>query len=319
MLRRSEGRMDVILQNHSTYPDADHAMSQRPGSLDKRESEERLAAVLREQAEAGLDVITDGWPDPFARLAAGLEGVRVGERAGLLDTGQRYCRPVVTGAVRRPRPILSSDFIRASAMSKLPLKPVLPGPYTLARFSRIESAPYTGVGGLAEVFSQVLAAEVQDLQRAGARYIQIQEPAILAYPADIRLLRSLLEPLWSARGAAELIVATDCGDAAPLYAQLNSLPADIVALDCTRSQSLRDLVAATGASKVLALGLVDGGADALEDPGTLARQAELMLKRYVLDRVHLLPACGFHGLPRATARAKLAVLHHVRELVHLAG
>ncbi len=310
--------MEVVLQNHSSYPDIDQTSPQRPGPKDTPGADEKLAVVLRDQAEAGLDVVTDGWPDPMARIAAGLQGVRVGERSQLFDTGQVCCQPIVTGTVRRPRPILSPDFIHASQMSALPVQPVLPGPYTLARFSRIESAPYAHVAGLAEAFSQALAAEVQDLQRAGARYIQIQEPAILTYPSDIRLLRSLLEPLWNARGAAELIVATFCGDAAPLYAQLNSLPADIVALDCTRGQRLPDLIGATGASKILALGLIDAGRDEIEAASAVARQAELILKRYVLDRVHLLPSCGLHNLPRLTARAKLGVLSRARELVHLA-
>ncbi len=311
--------MEVILQNHSSYPDIAPSFPQRSDPGDNQAPDERLAAVLRDQAEAGLDVITDGRSDPIGRLAAGLDGIRVGELTRLFDSGQLFRQPIVTGIVRRPRAIWLPDFMRASQLARLPLKPVLPGPYTLARVSRIESGPYGGIAGLAEAFSQALAAEVQDLQRAGARYIQIQEPAILAHPGDIRLLRSLLEPLWNARGSAELIVAVDRGDATLLYAQLNSLPADIVALDCTRSQSLRDLLAATGASKILALGLVDGSIDTIEEPSAVVRQAELILRRYVLERVHLLPSCGLHRLPHTAARAKLDVLRRARELLHLIG
>jgi 5-methyltetrahydropteroyltriglutamate--homocysteine methyltransferase len=222
---------------------------------------------------------------------------------------------VITASLRRPRSILRDDFVYASHVSRLPVKPVLPGPYTLARLSAIESGPYADVAGLAHAFSEILAAEVYDLGQAGARYIQIDEPAILSHSADIRLLRQLLEPLWSARGGAELVVATYGGDAEPLYAQLNSLPADILALDFLASPRLAALIAATGASKVLALGLIDGCHPRLEEASAVARQVDTILKRYVLDSLHLLPSCGLQGLPRDSARAKLELLGHVRELL----
>ena len=151
--------------------------------------------------------------------------------------------------------------------------------------------------------------------RAGARMIQIEEPAILAHPEDIRLLRQLLEPLWAVRGAAQLVVATYFGDAEPLYAQLNSLPADIIALDLTYSPRLAATVAATGASKTLALGIIDGRNTRLEHADSVARQVDALLQHYTLETVHLLPSCGLEYLPRDCARAKLALLAQVRRVI----
>jgi methionine synthase II (cobalamin-independent) len=44
----------------------------------------------------------------------------------------------------------------------------------------------------------------------------------------------------------------------------------------------------------------------------VARQVETILKRYVLDSLHLLPSCGLQDLPRHSARAKLELLGRVR-------
>jgi 5-methyltetrahydropteroyltriglutamate--homocysteine methyltransferase len=137
----------------------------------------------------------------------------------------------------------------------------------------------------------------------------------LQHPEDIRLLRQLLEPLWAARGPAQLAVATYFGDAEPLYAQLNSLPADILALDFTYSPRLADTIAATGSSKLLALGLVDGRNTRREDANDVARQVDALLQHYTLDAVHLLPSCGLEYLPRDRARGKLELLAHVRRLL----
>src|SRR5262249_30381352 len=142
-----------------------------------------------------------------------------------------------------------------------------------------------------------------------------EEPALLSHPHDIRMARQLLEPLWAARGSAQLALAVYFGDAEPLYAQLNSLPADMLVLDFTYSPSLIDTIAATGTSKLLAVGLIDGRNTRLEDPARIARQVDRLLRRYSLDTVHLVPSCGLEYLPHERARAKLALLAQVRALL----
>jgi 5-methyltetrahydropteroyltriglutamate--homocysteine methyltransferase len=304
--------MKLILQNHSSYPGLGANADSQPRPPDQRAL---IAEVLHEQEQTGIDVVTDGqigWHDPISHIAGAIAGVRLGGLVRYFGTGCSVRQPMITAALQRPGSILRDDFVYASQVSRLPVKPVLTGPYTLARLSVIECGPYADVAHLAHAFSEILAAEVHDLAQAGARYIQIEEPAILSHPADIRLLRQLLEPLWSARGSAELVVATYGGDAEPLYAQLNSLPADILALDFPDSPKLADLIAATGASKVLALGLIDGRSPRIEDAGAVARQVDRIVKRYVLDSLHLLPSCGLRDVPRDSARAKLELLGGVR-------
>jgi 5-methyltetrahydropteroyltriglutamate--homocysteine methyltransferase len=309
MLAALRRHMEVVLQNHSSYP--------RPLSIDET-PQQLMLDVLRDQEEAGLDMITDGqihWADPIAHIMHALDGVRLDDVSHDPHMEMRARRPVITAPVRRRAPIVHDDFVRASAAARAPVKPVLTGPYTLARASLIEAGVYRDWIDLAHALSGVLAAEVRDLAQAGARMIQVEEPAILAHPDDFRLLRQLLEPLWAARGAAQLLVATYRGDAAPLYAQLHSLPADIVAFDLASDPQLRQVIADTGGSQLLALGVVDGRNPQLEDPSTIARSVEAMLKHYVLDQVHLLPSCGLASLRRECARAKLGLLATARQLM----
>jgi 5-methyltetrahydropteroyltriglutamate--homocysteine methyltransferase len=167
---------------------------------------------------------------------------------------------------------------------------------------------------LAEDLSHLLAGEVSDLARAGAKLIQVDEPCILRHPDDIRLLRDLLEPLKVAAGdTCELMVCTYFGDAASLYAQLNSLPADIVALDLTAGGRLADVLADTGSGKILALGVTNGRSTGMEDVYLLTHLLERILHRYVHDVVFLQPSCGLALLPPSRARAKLALLASIRD------
>jgi 5-methyltetrahydropteroyltriglutamate--homocysteine methyltransferase len=326
--------MECLLHNHSSYPRIGdkpgqqrlrraHAAHER-GEMDTAEFTviERgvVDDVIHEQEHAGVEVVTDGqirWSDPISTVMSALQGVRINGLLRYFDTNFYFRQPVVTGPVRRCGSILLDDFTVARRAAGRQVKAVLPGPYTLARLSVIASGPYRDVAALAYALSEVLVAEVRDLAAAGAQFIQIEEPAILSQPRDIRLLRQLLEPLWEARGSAQLLVATYFGDAEPLYAQLNSLPADGIVLDCTYSPKLLEVIAATGASTPLGLGLVDGRTTRLESPQQVARQIETLLRRYALDCLHLLPSCGLEHLPRDSARAKLALLADIREQVHL--
>jgi 5-methyltetrahydropteroyltriglutamate--homocysteine methyltransferase len=324
--------MEFVVHNHSSYPRAGETeAAQRlrrahtawecgditAADLEAAERVE-MTAIVREQIEAGADVVTDGqvrWDDPVSGVMRAFDGVRLDGLRRYFDTNFYVRQPVVTGRVRRRGPIAVGDFRQASAVSQRPVKVALPGPYTLARLSVLDNATYDGVPALAAALSEGLAAEMADLAAAGATLVQIEEPAILAHPGDIRLLRELLEPLWAARGAAQLVVATYFADAEPLYAQLNSLPADVLALDLSSSPHLLATIAATGASKTLALGLVNGRTARVEHPADIARQVETALHRYTLDAVHLMPSCGLEHVPRATARAKLHALAAARRLL----
>ena len=319
--------MKLLLQSHSTYPreDACSAAAYDPATFPAATAvssahgsrREAIEDAVREQERLGLDVLTNGqpvWWEPLSSAAPAVDGVRVDSLGDWSQPG--YCPQLsVTGRLRRRCPLTLDDFLTARDATERPVKPVLPGPYTLARACVTRSELYPTFADLAFAWSDIFAAEVADLAGAGASVIQIEEPAILSHPSDMRLLRRLLEPLWAARGAAQLVLATYLGDATPLYAQLNSLPVDILALDLPSSAGLGELIAETGASKELALGVVDGRDPQLEHPTVLARSVEKTLKRYALEAVHLLPSCGLHHLPRERARRKLALLAETRQLL----
>jgi 5-methyltetrahydropteroyltriglutamate--homocysteine methyltransferase len=324
--------MEILLHNHSSYPRIGDAAGQQRlrrahaarerGELDAA----GLAAVecavideiIHEEEAAGVDIVTDGqvrWSDPVAHLMAPLEGVRSNGLLRYFDTNCYFRQPVVSGPLRRPAPITCGDFARARLASRRTAKPVLTGPYTLARLSLDQGSPYGTLVAMAEALGEVLAGEVRDLSAAGAEVVQIDEPSILQHPHDIRLLRQVMEPIWAARGAAQIALATYFGDAEPLYAQLNSVPADIIILDFTYGPRLGGVIRSSGASKVLGVGLVDGRNTRMEDPQALAAQVESLLLRYPFETLHLLPSCGLEYLPRECARHKLELLARVRALL----
>lgn len=322
--------MEILLANHSSYPRIGNSAHQQRlrraqaaherGEIDDAAlvvvERSVIAEVVAEQAATGIDLVTDGqvrWPDPVSHLMAPLPGVRLNGLLRFFDTNFYYRQPVITGRLARHCAGLAADFRHACSASSRPLKPVLTGPYTLARLSVIATDAYAHFQDLAVDLSTIIAAEVRELAEQGAAVIQIDEPAIcMGHADDIRLLRQLFEPIYEARGEAQIAIATYFADADPFYPQLNSVAADIVALDLSTTTALDQTIASAGAAKILALGVVDGRDSRLEDPQAVARRLERLLRRYTIEAVYLQPSCGLEFLPRDRARAKLERLVAIR-------
>jgi 5-methyltetrahydropteroyltriglutamate--homocysteine methyltransferase len=301
-------RMRLLAANHSSLPPPPE---RGPGSPRMPED---LRRAIQLQQEAGLDVVTDGqtgWSEGASRLLHGVQGVRFAapSRSG---TTMEAPEAVIEGKLRPCGAHLAAAYRRAAEVSAVTVKAVLPGPYSLARRCRIATTAYADVAALARDLSVVLAEEIRELVRAGARIVQVDEPEILHFPGDVRLLREVLEPLHVACRDALLFVSTFGGDAAPLYAQLGSLPGEGIALDCAAADGVVEAIAAAGSGKVLALGLVDGGRAAVENVAALVETIARVRHRYVHESLYLQPSCGMSGLPWEVARRKLEVLVEAR-------
>jgi len=293
--------MKLLVANHSGYP------------------ADSTAAALRAQEESGADIVTDGmvhWVDPLSSPAIRLAGVRLGKSVELGGIAGRCRVPVIEARLRRRRSLVTGDFVTASKHAHKPVKAVLTGPYTLARIAHIATTAYRDKVELARDFSAMLAHEVVALSTAGATLIQVNEPLLLEQPGDVRLLRELLEPLQTAAGTnTRLMIATYGRDAASVYAQLNSLPGDVIALDCRAGHEIVETIASVGAGKILALGLAGVSTSPGNAPADLARLAERLLRRYEFDEVFLQPRGNLASCSPAAAAAVVRNLHAARRLL----
>ncbi len=288
--------------------------------------------AISDQVRAGLDVLTDGqirWADPVSYLAGKLENVQIKGLLRFFDTNTYFRQPVLTGVPKRTGPMVVDDYTFArNALGHLPtppekagklaIKPILTGPYTLARFSHSENGTAGSLEGRAAAYAEALAAEITALANSGTSLIQVDEPAIAKYPADWGVFESALAPLVKARDQAtgsgkkvELALYVYFHDCSPIYEKLAALPVDVLGVDFTYNPKLVDLVAAAGSQKPLGMGLIDGRNTKLEDPATVARQIERLMRKITGGRAYLGPSSGLEYLPRDRAYAKLELLGKV--------
>ena len=264
--------------------------------------------MIAEQEEAGIDIITDGharWDDILTPFARHITGFEIGGLLRWFDNNVYYRRPVCTGPLDWGGPSTVTDFRFATSVATRPVKAVVPGPVTFARLSVDEH--YADHEAFVLAIARVVAQEAFELEAAGARFIQIDEPALLDAPEDLDLARRALEIVTGAlkTDETEITLATYFGDAKRLGTGLFDLPVDVFGLDFVSGAENAALVGDLPAGKKLQAGLVDARNTRLEAAGETASAIARLAEALGPDRLLVSSSAGLEFLPREKARAKL--------------
>ncbi|HVE91976.1 MAG TPA: hypothetical protein VNE62_06725 [Actinomycetota bacterium] len=329
--------MRLICANHSAYP----RVGETPESQRLRRAYARretgdvstegyvetardyAAEVIAEQAEAGCDLVTDGqvhWYDLISHPASRLDGVGINGLLRFFDTNTYIRQPEILGPLSG-RFDLTADYTWATTVSSRPVKPVLTGPYTLARYSIVRTDHYSDVAALTMALAELVGDELHELGRAGATLAQIDEPELLRHPEDAALVNKALQVATDRKGPLRVSLATYFGDATDLYRTLLDMPVDMLALDLQYGPGLVAEIERQGSDRPLALGAVDGRNTALDGTsvaGIVDRVAEALDSRGV-EELHLQPSCSLEYLPRDRARRKLVRMREIAESVTKVG
>lgn len=261
--------------------------------------------VLQEQAETGVDLLTDGqirWDDPFTYVARSLGGFEIDGLTRYFDTNTYFRQPVVVGKIHWEQPVTVRDFQFAVANSPRPVKAVLPGPYTLARLSKGESLK--PLENLVVEAAEALNHEAQALERAGASIIQFDEPAILKYPQDFPLFRQSIARLTQGL-RAKLALYVYFKDLGGLYPEFLKLPFHVFGLDFVMGKANFTIVRSFPSDKELGFGIVDARNTRKETEQELIEALRNIARLVPADRLVVSPNCGLEFLPRQSAYDKL--------------
>ncbi len=136
--------------------------------------------VVDLQEALGFDVLVHGEPerDDMVRYFAGkLAGFALPEEGWVQSFGSRCVRPpVLYGDVSRPGPMTVPWAAYAQSRTDAPTKGMLTGPVTMLRWSfvRDDQPP----SATAAQLGLAIGDELADLQAAGIRVVQVDEPAL---------------------------------------------------------------------------------------------------------------------------------------------
>jgi len=271
-----------------------------------RETTRRMIAI---QEKAGVDLVQDGcagWDDAQTYVARGLDGVRIAGLIRYLDTNTYYRQPELVGDVRWKSSATADDFRAAKGMTSRPLKALLPGPYSLTRFSK--DLHYNDPVRAGRAVGEALAKEARSLEEAGATWIHLEEPWLgKATAQDSAAVRAALAPVLADR-TAKTLLHVPFGTPSAIFDSIADLPWTAIGLDLVDAAGNWDLLPKIPKGRTVALGLIDARNTRLEDSADVARSvAKAAAARPDLEFL-LSPNASLEYLPADKAEAKVVLL-----------
>lgn len=308
-------------------------------------ADEAVRQALALQKRVGVDIVTDGEQrrdNFYSFVAEKVDGVQMMTLAEMLDVVEdkagferllqtldvpafSISNPTCVGRISRREPLAVRELEFVQQHTERPVKVSLPGPYLLMRAMWVPEVSGKFYGSKEELGAdvvQILRAEAMELERAGASFIQFDEPVLTELvftqgqtrtfmcaalaarkdPAEelalaIYLINQVVEGLearvglhvcrgnWS-RNESTLLH----GSYAPLKSFFAQLKVDQLVLEYATPRA-GDLMSFDG--KELGLGVVNPRSDEVESTEEICERineaAEIMPKK----RIFLNPDCGF--------------------------
>ncbi len=141
---------------------------------------EEIVRAVRIQEELGLDVLVHGEferNDMVEYFGEQLAGFAFTQHGWVQSYGSRAVKPpVIFGDVWRPKPMTVSWSAYAQSLTSRPMKGMLTGPVTMLQWSFVRDDQPRAL--TCRQIALAVRDEVQDLEKAGIKIIQIDEPAI---------------------------------------------------------------------------------------------------------------------------------------------
>ncbi len=295
--------------------------------------DDAVDTALRDQEEAGIDVVSDGemrragfFTAEFYRHLTGLRPLQADRRVGAPGHDQQH-RFEVLEPIAAPDGLgVVEEFRYARTRTARPLKVTIPGPFTLSGRLATGSV-YRERIATAEAFVPILAAEVRAVVAEGATFIQIDEPSPAIHPdapADFAaLFNAVVDGVPAGvRLAAHLCFGNYMGRPLarrtyrPVLDQLRRFAVQELVLEfANREMAEVEILADLTDRFDVAAGVIDVKNSYVETADDVAERIDRLLEVVPAERLSLVPDCGFSQTARGVSRAKLRALVAGRDLV----
>jgi len=301
------------------------------GEADRDELiDDAVTVAIRDQVEAGLDVITDGEQtrlDFNLSFYGYLEGIAI-EQAAARRFGppahDQRGRHAIVGELAAPRGLgVVQEFQRLKRLA--PPGPVLkasvPGPYTLSG-RLVPNSQFPDRWAVTEALLPIVRAELEALVAAGCQEITVDEPSMSCYAHredPVRLVEIFNRTVEPAAGRCRLSTHLCFGNYkgravgprryAPMFPAFLDLKVNEVHLEmASREFAEIEIIGEISRRMDVAVGIVDVKSYYIEPPEEIERRVRLCLEYAPADRLSFAPDCGLSQTARWAARQKLETL-----------
>ncbi|MFV2019263.1 5-methyltetrahydropteroyltriglutamate--homocysteine S-methyltransferase [Micromonospora sp. LOL_023] len=305
----------------------------RAGRLDHDGYVERMRAevehVIRLQEKLGLDVLVHGEPernDMVQYFGEQLDGFAATEHGWVQSYGSRCVRPpIIYGDVARVAPMTVDWSTYAQSLTSKPIKGMLTGPVTILAWSFVRTDQ-----PLADTADQVALAlrdECRDLEAAGIRVIQVDEPALReTLPLRRAGQQAYLDWAVGAFRLATSGVADDTqihthlcySEFGEVIAAIDALDADVTSIEASRSKmEVLDDLAAIGYRRGVGPGVWDIHSPRVPSRDEVVEALRRAAAAMPAGRLWVNPDCGLKT--RGYAEVEASLRHLVVAAAQLRG
>ncbi|NKY26370.1 5-methyltetrahydropteroyltriglutamate--homocysteine S-methyltransferase [Nocardia gamkensis] len=293
----------------------------RKGAIDQAEYVRRMRAEIAEvialQERLGLDVLVHGEPernDMVQYFAEQLDGFAATEQGWVQSYGTRCVRPpILFGDVARREPMTVEWIAYAQSLTDKPVKGMLTGPVTILAWSFVrDDQP---LGDSARQVALAIRDESVDLESAGIRIIQVDEPAL----RELLPLRAADQPGYLEWSVQSFRIATSgVSDATQIHTHLcysefgevidaiAGLDADVTSIEAARSRmEVLDDLNAAGFDLGVGPGVYDIHSARVPSVDEITTSLRAALKAVPAERLWVNPDCGLKTRGRAEVEASL--------------
>ena len=284
--------------------------------------------ALKEQEDAGIDIVSDGEQARQHFVHGFLENIEGIDFANKVEMGIRADRykamvPQVVGPLRLKGRVHAFEAQAARAHTTRKLKFTLPGPMTIS--DTIADRHYGDKVKMAFAFADLLNQEARALQADGVDVVQFDEPAFNVFMDEVTEwgIPALERAAAGLKCTTAVHICYGYGIKAnvdwkatlgiewrqyeKIFPAIARSSIQQVSLECRNSKVPVELIGLLEGKDIL-VGAIDVASDTIETPEEVAEVAAAAATHVPAARIQLCTNCGMAPMQRDIAYAKLAAL-----------
>ncbi len=280
----------------------------KKGLISKKKYEQEMKQYIDDcvsfQEQCGLEVLVHGEPernDMVEYFGEQFDGYGFSQNGWVQSYGSRCVKPpFIYGDISRPNPMTVDWMVYAQSKTKKIMKGMLTGPVTILNWSFVRDDLERG-----EVSKQIAVAlsdEIDDLQKAGIRMIQVDEAAFKeGYPLrkenvkeyESWAVRDFKIAVSTAREETQIHTHMCYSEFNDIISTIEAMDADVISIETARSgNELLKIFKEVGYKQEVGPGVYDIHSPRIPSVEEMVAQIHKLLEVLPKEQLWINPDCG---------------------------
>ncbi len=280
----------------------------KKGAISKDAYEAQMKAYIDDciafQEECGLEILVHGEPernDMVEYFGEQLDGYGFSQNGWVQSYGSRCVKPpFIYGDISRPKPMTVEWMTYAQSKTNKIMKGMLTGPVTILNWSFVRDD--MARGDVSKQIAVALSDEIDDLQKAGIKMIQVDEAAFKeGYPLraeniegyEAWAVRDFKISVSTAHKETQIHTHMCYSEFNDIIRTIEAMDADVISIETARSgNELLKIFKEVGYKQEVGPGVYDIHSPRIPSVEEMVAQIKLLLEVLPKEQLWINPDCG---------------------------